>query len=65
MNMELLRRLSNSFGPPGAEAEPRMILREELEEYADEIVVPDTRETVSSAVRLIITLYRAMFNFSD
>ncbi|MCK4701988.1 hypothetical protein KAT55_01385, partial [Candidatus Bathyarchaeota archaeon] len=39
MNMELLRRLSNSFGPPGAEAEPRMILREELEEYADEVVV--------------------------
>ncbi len=39
MNMELLRRLSNSFGPPGAEAEPRMILREELEEHADEVKV--------------------------
>jgi len=39
MNMELLRRLSNSFGPPGTEAEPRMILREELEEHADEVKV--------------------------
>ncbi len=39
MNMELLRRLSNSFGPPGTEAEPRMILREELEEHADTVKV--------------------------
>lgn len=39
MNIELLRKLSNAFGPPGTEAEPREILREELESYADEVIV--------------------------
>ena len=39
MNIELLRKLSNAFGPPGSEEEPRMVLREELEPYADEVQV--------------------------
>jgi endoglucanase len=39
MNIELLLRLSNAFRPPGSEAEPRMILQEELEEYADNVSV--------------------------
>lgn len=33
--------------------------------YADEVGVPSTREAVEKAIRLIITLYRSMFNFSD
>jgi len=37
MEIDLLRRLSNAFGPPGAEEEPREILREELEDSADEV----------------------------
>jgi endoglucanase len=39
MNIELLKRLSNAFGPPGYETEPRTILREELENYADSVSV--------------------------
>ena len=39
MEIELLRRLSNAFGPPGAEEEPREILRAELEDVADEVRV--------------------------
>jgi endoglucanase len=39
MNIKLLEKLSNAFGPPGSENEPRMILRAELEEYADEVKV--------------------------
>jgi len=39
MDVELLRRLSNAFGPPGAEEEPREILREALEDVADEVRV--------------------------
>ena len=39
MEIELLRRLSNAFGPPGAEEEPRKILRAELEDAADEVRV--------------------------
>lgn len=39
MEIDLLRRLSNAFGPPGAEEEPRGIMREELEDSADEISV--------------------------
>ena len=37
MNKPLLERLSNAFGPPGNEAEPRKILIEELQDYADEV----------------------------
>jgi putative aminopeptidase FrvX len=36
MNIALLEKLSNAFGPPGAEDEAREILRVELEDYADE-----------------------------
>ena len=36
LDIELLKRLSNSFGPPGAEDEPREILKAELEDIADE-----------------------------
>lgn len=39
LEIDLLRRLSNAFGPPGAEEEPREILRDELEDCADEIRV--------------------------
>ena len=39
MEIELLRKLSNAFGPPGAEEEPREILRAELEDVADEVRV--------------------------
>lgn len=39
MNIDLLGRLSNAFGPPGKEEEPREILRAELEDYADEVEV--------------------------
>jgi len=39
MDIELLRRLSNAFGPPGAEEEPREILRAELEDVAEEVRV--------------------------
>lgn len=39
MNVELLRKLSDAFGPSGVEDEARMILREELEAYADEVEV--------------------------
>lgn len=39
MNIELLERLSNAFGPPGSEVAPRMILQEELEKYADNVSV--------------------------
>ena len=41
MDIELLRRLSNAFGPPGSEEEPREILRSELEGAADEVAVDD------------------------
>jgi endoglucanase len=39
MNVELLEKLSNSFGPPGLETEPRLILQSELEDFADEVRV--------------------------
>jgi len=39
MNVDLLAKLSNAFGPPGLEEEPREILRSELLDYADEIKV--------------------------
>jgi endoglucanase len=39
MNIELLRGLSNAFGPPGQEEEPREILKTELEEFADDVNV--------------------------
>lgn len=39
MRLELLESLSNAFGPPGVETEPRMILQAELAEYADEVKV--------------------------
>lgn len=39
MDLKLLSRLSDAFGPPGAEEEPREILRAELEGEADEIRV--------------------------
>jgi len=39
MNINLFRRLSNAFGPPGHESEPREVLRAELEDFADEIRV--------------------------
>jgi putative aminopeptidase FrvX len=39
MNIDLLARLSNAFGPSGLEDEPREILRSELLDYADEIKV--------------------------
>jgi putative aminopeptidase FrvX len=39
MDLELLRRLSDAFGPPGAEEEPREILKAELEGVADEVRV--------------------------
>ena len=39
MNKQLLERLSNAFGPPGNEAEPRNILIKELQDYADEVKV--------------------------
>jgi endoglucanase len=39
MNIKLLKRLSDAFGPPGAEEEPREILRTELEGVADEVRV--------------------------
>jgi putative aminopeptidase FrvX len=39
MNKKLLEKLSNAFGPPGTEAEPRNILIEELLDYADDIKV--------------------------
>lgn len=39
MDLELIRRLSDAFGPPGSEEEPRQILREELEDVADEVHV--------------------------
>ena len=38
-DIDLLRRLSNAFGPPGAEEEPRQILRDEMEESSDEVRV--------------------------
>jgi len=41
MEIELLHRLSNAFGPPGSEEEPREILRAELEGLADETRVDD------------------------
>jgi putative aminopeptidase FrvX len=37
MNIQLLKRLSESLGPPGTEDEPRSILRRELEPFADEV----------------------------
>ncbi len=37
MNKPFLEKLSNAFGPPGYETEPRMILIEELQDYADEV----------------------------
>ena len=37
MNKQLLERLSNAFGPPESETEPRNILIEELQDYADEV----------------------------
>lgn len=36
MDLELLRKLSDAFGPPGAEEEPREILLAELKGVADE-----------------------------
>jgi len=39
LDIGLLSRLSDAFGPPGAEEEPREILRAELEEVADEVEV--------------------------
>ncbi len=39
MENDLLRRLSNAFGPPGSEEEPREILRAELQGVADEVKV--------------------------
>jgi endoglucanase len=39
MDTELLERLSNSFGPPGFEDEPREILKEALEDDVDEVKV--------------------------
>ncbi|MFP3952037.1 MAG: M42 family metallopeptidase [Candidatus Bathyarchaeia archaeon] len=36
MDLNLLAKLSNAFGPPGHEEEPRNILRETLESIADE-----------------------------
>ena len=39
MNKQLLEKLSNAFGPPGNEIEPRNILIEELQDYADEVKV--------------------------
>ena len=35
--LELLRRLSNAFGPSGKENDVRIILKEELESYADDV----------------------------
>ena len=37
LNKPLLEKLSNAFGPPGYETEPRNILIEELQDYADEV----------------------------
>jgi endoglucanase len=39
VNTPFLERLSNAFGPPGYETEPRNILIEELQDYADEVKV--------------------------
>jgi endoglucanase len=39
LNKALLERLSNAFGPPGYEVEPRNILIEELKDYTDDIKV--------------------------
>lgn len=39
MNVGLLSKLCNAFGPPGDEEEPRKILRTELEPHADEVRV--------------------------
>ena len=36
MNVALLERLSNAYGPPGSEDEVREVLKAELEGYADE-----------------------------
>jgi len=36
MDLKLLRRLSNAYGPPGYEDEARDILKAELEGFADE-----------------------------
>jgi putative aminopeptidase FrvX len=36
MDINLLMRLSNAFGPPGLEDEPRDILKAELEDFSDE-----------------------------
>ena len=35
MSFELIKRLSEAFGPPGYEVEVRKIMREELEKYGD------------------------------
>jgi tetrahedral aminopeptidase len=37
LNKPLLERLSNAFGPPGHEADPRNILIEELQDYSDDV----------------------------
>ena len=39
MNIQLLKKLSEAFGPSGTEDESRSILRDELEQYADEVMV--------------------------
>lgn len=39
MKIDLFRRLSNAFGPPGAEEEPREVLMTDLEGSADEVKV--------------------------
>lgn len=39
MEVRVLKRLSEAYGPPGYEEEVREVLREELESYADEVEV--------------------------
>ncbi len=39
MDLGLLRRLSEAYGPPGYEEEVRELLRGELEDYADAVEV--------------------------
>lgn len=39
MDITLLRKLSNAYGPPGQEEEPREVLKAELESIADETQV--------------------------
>lgn len=39
MDIALIKKLSNSFGPPGSEDEPREILQVELEQFADNVEI--------------------------